>query len=89
MKALRILAFVLAGVASGASLQAQDIRGRVVDDATRQALVNATVLLMGADSTVVQRVGTDANGFFRVTPKQRVNTRSSSSCWVTRKTAAR
>src|SRR5262245_22827250 len=69
MKAVRILAIVLACGAHSSALQAQDIRGRVVDDASRQALRNATVLLVGADSSLVQRVGTDANGFFRVTPK--------------------
>jgi CarboxypepD_reg-like domain len=69
MKTFSVFAIVLAGLAGGASLPAQDIRGRVVDDATRQALINATVLLMGADGAVLQRVGTDANGFFRVMPK--------------------
>ena len=69
MQAFPVLALVLAGLAGGAALHAQDIRGRVVDDATRQALANATVLLIGPDSSVLQRVGTDGNGFFRVSPK--------------------
>jgi hypothetical protein len=62
-------ALLVACAASTGMLQAQDIRGRVVDDATRQALVNATVMLVGRDSAMLQRAGTDANGFFRLTPK--------------------
>ena len=51
-----------------AQTAAQEIRGRVVDDASRRGLANATVLLMRSDSTVALRVGTDANGFFRLKP---------------------
>ena len=69
MRMYGALLLAYAALTSMQPLQAQEIRGRVVDDATRQALVNATVTLVGPDSAVLQRVGTDANGFFRLVPK--------------------
>jgi hypothetical protein len=66
MRAGIVITYVL--LSSAAQTTAQEIRGRVVDDATRQGLVNATVFLMTPDSAVVQRVGTDSKGFFRLKP---------------------
>jgi hypothetical protein len=67
---MRVGLVITCALLSGAAqTTAQEIRGRVVDDATRQGLVNATVLLTTPDSAVVQRVGTDSKGFFRLKPK--------------------
>jgi hypothetical protein len=44
---------------------AQSIRARVVDDATRQPIAGATVTMLSGES-VLTRVSSDANGFFRI-----------------------
>jgi hypothetical protein len=51
-------------LSSASALSAQQIRGRVVDEQSRQGLVDVSVLLIGADSSVQQRVATDKSGFF-------------------------
>ena len=50
-------------------LTAQQIRARVVDHASRAPLADVTVTLVGPDSAVQQRTGTDANGFFLLRPR--------------------
>jgi hypothetical protein len=45
-------------------LQAQRIRGRVVDEATRQAIAAVTVSLITASGDTVRRAGTGADGFY-------------------------
>lgn len=45
---------------------AQEVRGRVVDERTRQAVPGAAVTLLDADSAVVTRVETGNDGFFTV-----------------------
>ena len=51
-------------LSSAAALSAQQIRGRVVDEQSRQGLGDVSVLLVRADSSVQQRVATDKSGFF-------------------------
>jgi hypothetical protein len=61
---------LLAAAASGgvSSAQAQQIRGRVVDEQSRNALVESTVTLYAdGDSTRIDRAGTAADGFFTLT----------------------
>jgi hypothetical protein len=56
-----------AALGSGSGAHAQQIRGRVVDEQSRSALVEATVTLQAVgDSTLIDRAGTTADGFFTV-----------------------
>lgn len=55
---------LVAALASPAA--AQEIRGRVVDERSRQALADAAVTLLGPDSTVLTRVPTGSDGFFTI-----------------------
>jgi hypothetical protein len=67
MTALALLLGAAAALGSGTGAHAQQIRGRVVDEQSRSALVEATVTLQAVgDSTVIDRAGTTADGFFTV-----------------------
>jgi hypothetical protein len=67
MTALALLIGAVAALGSGTSAHAQQIRGRVVDEQSRSALVEATVTLQAVgDSTLIDRAGTTADGFFTV-----------------------
>jgi hypothetical protein len=66
MRSALILICVLLLTARSAA--AQDIRGRVVDDASRQPIVRATATLL-SNGNVLARVATDANGFFNLRPQ--------------------
>jgi hypothetical protein len=55
---------IIALASSPSTAEAQQVRGRVVDMATRQAIPGAFVTLLGADSAVVTRVETANDGFF-------------------------
>lgn len=57
------IALVLLTWASG-GVTAQQIRGRVVDQQTRQGIRGAAVTLLSADSAVVTRAETNNEGFF-------------------------
>jgi len=60
-----VSAIVLAMIAFGAGrVSAQQIRGRVVDQQTRQGIRGAAVTLLTADSAVVTRAETNNDGFF-------------------------
>lgn len=48
------------------SVEAQQIRGRVVDEQTRQAVPGAVVSILRADSTVVTRAEAGTDGFFTI-----------------------
>lgn len=61
-----LVAFLL--VAGVKTAVAQEIRGRVVDERTRRPLISAVVTLLDSDSSVIRRVETDNDGFFRVRP---------------------
>jgi len=62
-----VLLAVMAIVASSpAALSAQRIRGRVVDEQTRQPVPGAVATLFRADSAVVAREEVDRNGFFTI-----------------------
>lgn len=67
-RAFAVLLLVAAAMSVGAgAVQAQQIRGRVVDEQSRSALVEVTVTLRAVDdSTVIDRTGTAADGFFTV-----------------------
>jgi hypothetical protein len=63
-----LLLFAAASSGGVANAHAQQIRGRVVDEQSRSALVESTVTLYaGADSTRIDRAGTAADGFFILT----------------------
>lgn len=59
----RLLPIILLASLLPAAAHAQQLRGRVLDEATRQPLANATVALMRGDSALAE-VGTDAQGFY-------------------------
>lgn len=63
-----VMLLVTAAMAFGAvAAQAQQIRGRVVDEWSRLGIVDATVTLhVSGDTALVDRVGSDADGFFTV-----------------------
>jgi hypothetical protein len=65
-----LLVFAAAASGNVANAHAQQIRGRVVDEQSRSALVESTVTLYaGADSTRIDRAGTAADGFFVLTAR--------------------
>jgi hypothetical protein len=57
-------AAIIAIASSPPTLQAQQVRGRVVDLASRQAIPGAFITLLGADSAIVTRAETGDDGFF-------------------------
>jgi hypothetical protein len=62
-RALFVPILVLAG--SAVPLQAQQIRGRAVDEPSRRGVRDLMVTVLAEDSVVVQTVTTDTAGFFR------------------------
>lgn len=59
----RLLAVLLPVLLMPAAASAQQLRGRVLDEATRQPLASATVSLLRGDSAIAE-TGTDAQGFY-------------------------
>ena len=63
---LTVICVYVTSICGSATVTAQEIRGRVVDEENRRAVAGALVTLTAADSTPVFRTGTDEDGFFVV-----------------------
>jgi hypothetical protein len=62
--ALVVIGIALALISTPAAFAAQTIRGRVIDERTRQAISGAVVTLLSRDSAVVTRAEAGWDGFF-------------------------
>ena len=66
LKTLTLLSASILAFLFSTPVNAQQIRGRVVDERTRSGLADATVVFADSTGAVLARVGTDKDGFFEM-----------------------
>ena len=69
----RLILLMVATVATMAAMAQRTISGTVVEQDTKEAVIQGTVALLKADSTIVTNAVTDMNGHFKLTAPRDAN----------------